>query len=767
MASFRYRCTDCGRTFARDEVRYLCPVCGPAYRPGVPLLGVLEAIFDYEGIRAAFDPRRPDWNLFCAVEPEFHPSLPVGNTPLAPAGRLGAGLGLPSLWIKNDGLNPSGSLKDRASFLVAAEARRLGIDLIVAASTGNAASALAAVCASTGQQALIFVPEKAPKAKLVQMVLYGAKVVPVKGTYDDAFRLSLDYTARRGGLNRNTAYHPLTLEGKKTAALEIWAQLGFQVPDAVVVSVGDGVILGGVHKGFLDLSRAGLIDRLPRLIGVQAESSDAIHRLRADRQVLGRGQPHHPGRLHLGHLPQQRLRRPPGHPGQRRAHPHRDRRGDPRRPGQAGGRHGHLHRTRRRHRPGRPGQGPVRAQAPGRRRPGGGPGHRARSQGRGGAPVAHRHPPRHRPGPGGGARMRTLVRNGRAALPDRLLDADVLVQDGRIAAVGRLGDLPADRVLDASGCYVLPGLMDFHTHVDDQIGRFYLADTYESGTRAALLSGITTLCTFVTQGAGESLPTAMARARGKAEGHCHCDVLWHLTPTTFEPADLRALQTLVGAGYRTLKLYTTYKAAGIFASYRRIGELFGRLGPLGARFLVHCEDDEVIAGVDPGRVDLAQARAHTQLRPEAAEVVAIQKVVDLALEHQAALHVVHVSTADGAWILVSGRHLGDLTFETCPQYFLLDDAWLAREDGHHWLCSPPLRSGPERLRQMVRAGAADIIATDHCAFRPQDKDDWDHTDLRSVPNGLPGRGRPAPLGLEGLGRTTRTGRRSAWPPTWP
>ena len=103
-------------------------------------------------------------------------------------------------------------------------------------------------------------------------------MVPVKGTYDDAFRLSLDYTAQRGGLNRNTAYHPLTLEGKKTAGLEIWAQLGFQAPDAVVVSVGDGVILGGVHKGFLDLKRAGLIDRLPELIGVQAETSDAIHR---------------------------------------------------------------------------------------------------------------------------------------------------------------------------------------------------------------------------------------------------------------------------------------------------------------------------------------------------------------------------------------------------------------------------------------------------------------------------------------------------------
>ena len=278
MAVFTYRCTDCGRAFARDEVRYLCPVCGPSYRPGIPLVGVLEAVFDYGSIGASFDRTRPDWNLFCPVEPEYHPPLQVGNTPLGRVDRLGALLGLPSLWVKNDGLNPSGSLKDRASFLVVAEARRLGIDLVVAASTGNAASALAAVCATTDTRALIFVPEKAPKAKLVQMVLYGATVVPVKGTYDDAFALSLDYTAQRGGLNRNTAYHPLTIEGKKTAGLEIWAQLGFQVPEAIFISVGDGVILGGVHKAFVDLQRAGLIDRLPRLIGVQAETSDAIHR---------------------------------------------------------------------------------------------------------------------------------------------------------------------------------------------------------------------------------------------------------------------------------------------------------------------------------------------------------------------------------------------------------------------------------------------------------------------------------------------------------
>jgi threonine synthase len=278
VIAFEYRCTDCGRTYPRERVRYLCPECGKGYRPGVPLPGVLEAVLDAEAVRRGFDRSRPDPGLFCVVEEEFHPPYPAGNTPLVRAAGLGAQLGLDSLWVKNDGQNPSGSLKDRASFLVVAEARRLGEKRIVAASTGNAASALAAACASTDREALIFVPAAAPRAKLVQMLLAGARVVPVRGTYDDAFRLSLEYTERRGGLNRNTAYHPLTIEGKKTAGLEIWRQLGFVVPDAIVVPVGDGVILAGVHKAFLDLQRAGLAERLPRLVCVQAETSDAVHR---------------------------------------------------------------------------------------------------------------------------------------------------------------------------------------------------------------------------------------------------------------------------------------------------------------------------------------------------------------------------------------------------------------------------------------------------------------------------------------------------------
>jgi dihydropyrimidinase len=108
--------------------------------------------------------------------------------------------------------------------------------------------------------------------------------------------------------------------------------------------------------------------------------------------------------------------------------------------------------------------------------------------------------------------------------------------------------------------------------------------------------------------------------------------------------------------------------------------------------------------------------------------------------------VVHVSTTEGAEILVRQRPHGDLSFETCPQYLFLDDSWLAREDGHRWLCSPPLRAGQAGLLALARQGCADILATDHCAFRPEDKDSWDGTDLRAVPNGLPGLGALPHLG---------------------
>ncbi|HLO66235.1 MAG TPA: amidohydrolase family protein [Holophaga sp.] len=334
--------------------------------------------------------------------------------------------------------------------------------------------------------------------------------------------------------------------------------------------------------------------------------------------------------------------------------------------------------------------------------------------------------------------MRTAIRNGRVALDGSLLDADVLVADGKVAAVGEVGG--ADREIDAAGCYVLPGFMDFHTHVDDWIGRFYLADTYATATRTAVENGITTLCTFVTQDPKGGLLEAMTAARAKAAGHSHADVLWHLTPTTFAEADLAFLERLVASGYRTLKLYTTYRPAGLYASYEVLDALFRRLGPLGASFLVHCEDDALIAAVDRSALDLSLASSHALMRPGAAEAEAVRRVLELSAATGAPAHVVHVSTVEGARLIVEGRDRADVTCETCPQYLVLDDSWLARPDGHRWLCSPPLRGDREAFRTLARQGAFDMIATDHCPFRPEDKDAWDGRDIRQVPNGLAGIG---------------------------
>jgi threonine synthase len=178
--------------------------------------------------------------------------------------------------VKDDTRNPSGSTKDRASHLVVAKAREYGFHTVAAASTGNAASSLAAVCAAAGMRAVLFVPASAPEAKLVQMLSYGAEVLPVEGSYDEAFELCLEACEAFGWYNRNTALNPFTIEGKKTVALEIAAALLPEEADVVIVPTGDGVILAGVAKGFAELVEAGLLVKRPRMIAVQPAGAAAI-----------------------------------------------------------------------------------------------------------------------------------------------------------------------------------------------------------------------------------------------------------------------------------------------------------------------------------------------------------------------------------------------------------------------------------------------------------------------------------------------------------
>lgn len=268
-------CLICGRHYAADEIDYICPDHGDD--------GIVDVVYDYDLIQRRISPSQlaenKDWTIWrykplMPVEADAPvPPLAVGWTPIYPAPRLAAELGLTHLWVKDDGRQPTASFKDRASAVAVVKAQEKGAAVITTASTGNAAAALAGLCASVKQPNVIFVPESAPQAKIAQLLVFGSTVMLVKGTYDDAFELCLKAANEYGWYNRNTAYNPYMTEGKKTASLEICEQLGWQAPDVIFVSVGDGCIIGGLHKGLKDLVALGWIDRMPRLIGVQAEGS--------------------------------------------------------------------------------------------------------------------------------------------------------------------------------------------------------------------------------------------------------------------------------------------------------------------------------------------------------------------------------------------------------------------------------------------------------------------------------------------------------------
>lgn len=269
-------CDSCGRRFEPGQVELTCPDCGPA-------LGTLTVHYRIDRIRSVLTrtvlAQRAElshWRyqeiLPVAGRPAaLHPR--VGWTPLYALPGLAGREGLGELWIKDDGVNPSASFKDRASSVGVAHALETGREVITAASTGNAASSVSLFAACAGMRAVIFVPQTAPEAKIAQLLIFGAEVLAVRGSYDQAFDLCLETAARRGWYCRNTAVNPYLGEGKKTAALEICEQLGWEAPDAVVVSVGDGCIIGGLWKGFCDFHALGLIDRLPRIYGVQARGA--------------------------------------------------------------------------------------------------------------------------------------------------------------------------------------------------------------------------------------------------------------------------------------------------------------------------------------------------------------------------------------------------------------------------------------------------------------------------------------------------------------
>lgn len=273
-----YKCLHCGFELPVEATEYTCPECG----------GNLDIQYDYEAIRAVLDrdglfpgPRQDLFKYHCLMpirDVKNAPPLRVGATPLHRVPRLGALAGLKQLYLKDDGLNPSQSFKDRASAMIIVRAAEQNVEVVCGASTGNAGSSMACMAAAANRRCVVFVPEAAPPAKIAQLLIYGAKVIAVRGSYDDAFDLCARVCEERGWFNRNTGFNPFTREGKKTCSFEICEQLGWQAPDRVIVPTGDGNIISGIWKGMRDLHKVGLIDRLPRMDCAQAEGSAAVTR---------------------------------------------------------------------------------------------------------------------------------------------------------------------------------------------------------------------------------------------------------------------------------------------------------------------------------------------------------------------------------------------------------------------------------------------------------------------------------------------------------
>ena len=277
------RCVKCGKEYEATPNLTNCE-CG----------GILDIIYDYEYIKtvltkeklAARDDRSM-WRyreLLPIEDTTCNTPLRVGWSPLYVADRLAEELGLGKLWVKDDGQNPTASLKDRASAMAVAKAQEAGAKVIACSSTGNAASSLAGNAAAAGIKTYIFVPSRAPKGKVAQLMTFGATVVSVQGSYEDTFELSKAAIDKWGWYNRNAAINPYLSEGKKTVALEIAEQLGWKMPDYIAISVGDGCTIAGLWKGLKDLYAIGFIDKLPRLISAQAEGCCPLNRAIANNE---------------------------------------------------------------------------------------------------------------------------------------------------------------------------------------------------------------------------------------------------------------------------------------------------------------------------------------------------------------------------------------------------------------------------------------------------------------------------------------------------
>ncbi|MBS5282818.1 MAG: dihydropyrimidinase [Clostridiales bacterium] len=342
--------------------------------------------------------------------------------------------------------------------------------------------------------------------------------------------------------------------------------------------------------------------------------------------------------------------------------------------------------------------------------------------------------------------MKQIIKGGTVVTGSGSFQADVLIDGEKIAAVGTSEEMDRlaggeAQVLDAQGCLLFPGFIDAHTHFDLHVAGTVTADDFETGTRAALRGGTTTIVDFGTQYAGETLAEGLKNWHEKADGKCSCDYGFHMSISEWTPEVSREVQDMMDAGVTSFKLYMTYD---IQVDDKAIFEILKRLKEVGGITGVHCENTGMIAAlqeeaVKAGRMGVA---SHPATRPAAAEAEAIDRLLRLAEVVDVPVIVVHLTNKEGYDVIMEARRRGQKVYaETCPQYLLMDDSLyeLPGMEGAKYVCAPPLRKKEDQecLWKGLADGTIQTVSTDHCSFTTEQKD-LGKDDFRKIPGGMPG-----------------------------
>ena len=335
-----------------------------------------------------------------------------------------------------------------------------------------------------------------------------------------------------------------------------------------------------------------------------------------------------------------------------------------------------------------------------------------------------------------------IIRNGVLITPEGRKETSLAVDGGRIVRIGPVEPGPGDQVYDAAGCYVYPGFIDGHTHLDLEVAGTVTADDFESGTRAAVCGGTTCVVDFATQYKGDTVLHALETWKKKAEGRSHANVAFHMAICDWNDRTKADLAALREAGVMSFKVYMAYDTA---LTDDQILEVLEAIKPLGGILGCHCENGALVTELQ--RQQLAAGHtapwAHPLSRPAEVEAEAINRFCYLGRLAGTPVNVVHLSTRLGLEEIRAARRRGQTVYvETCPQYLLLDESRYREPgfEGAKYVCSPPLRTKEdiEALRLAVLQGEIDTIATDHCSFRFRDQKQAGRDDFTKIPNGAPG-----------------------------